>query len=170
MPIEKIQQGADSRLNWRTINQIIDERVATAQRLFALEQRNGFRQIYGGSPLKCYILKQSLANYVIGHSWDGTTEGTEDVLIAKNLHCRQPATATLLGVAYTYTYTIGTDGHNDTRESDDGATTETQMVTPVWVEDDEIWAIAVDYSGVTADGADLKLMEVSPRCWAKVSE
>ena len=34
---------------------------------------------------------------------------------------------------------------------------------------DGLIAVAeIDYSGVTVDGADLKLIEVSARCWAQI--
>jgi hypothetical protein len=111
----------------------------------------------------------TLRNILICRTWNGTDEGSVDVPIAKSFECRQPDSEVLLGVTYTYTYSVGGDGINDSRDSDDGTTTETQMVTPLYKVDQEITVKRVNYSGIIYSGQDLKLMESSSRCWAKVT-
>ena len=115
------------------------------------------------------IIQSALPNYFVCRSWDGTTEGTVDFHVAKSYNCRQPASRDYLGVTYNYTYSSITDGINDTRTSDNGTTEETQMVTPPWDDSWLIWVKHVAWSGVDVDGADLKLMEDTERCWAKVT-
>lgn len=116
----------------------------------------------------CYKVKSVEADYLVCRLWDGTTEVPADVLVAKPHAARQPASETIAGTSYTYTYSDGPDALNDVRESDDGDTTEDQIVTPLWTTDGLIQVFETNFSGVTVDGADLKLIEVGPRCWAKV--
>lgn len=120
--------------------------------------------------LQAYVVKSAptLSNYLVCRTWDGSLQGGSDVIIAKPFDARQPASQTLGGVLYTYTYGEATlDEYNDYRESDDGSTVEVQLVTPVYYENCLIIAAQVTWSGVTYSGSDLKIMEISPRCWAK---
>lgn len=123
----------------------------------------------GGAVSSPMIIQTALANYFVCRTWDGTTEGSTDILVAKSYNCRQPASRIYLGVTYDYTYTAGADSVNDTRVSDNGTDTETQMVTPPYDDDMIIWAKRVSWSGVEVDDVDLKLMEDTERCWAKVT-
>lgn len=169
--IELIQPGSDSRRNWKTINQIAAERnrqeLVNQSRDAALAELLGVGLDYGVG--WCLVIQTALANYFICRTWDGSTVGTTDIYVAKARNCQQPASRVYLGVTYDYTYTPGADGINDTRVSDDGTDTETQMVTPPYDDDLIIYAKRVSWSGVSVDGKDLKLMEDTERCWAKVS-
>lgn len=175
MPIERLQQGGDVRKNWRTTNQMIAQQEGHARTLHALTHER--RQIYGGGvgSLRTYLVKEKIGDVLICRSWDGTTEGTEDVPVAVNRNSRQLGGETIAGTAYTYSSYTAIDGFNDSRNSGDGSTNETQIVTPMWYLDCEIDVMATNYSGVTFDDTinppyDLKLIEVSARCWAKVEE
>jgi hypothetical protein len=118
----------------------------------------------------CIMVKSVAAEYIVGRTWDGTSEGATDVYVAKPFNARQPASEVIAGTTHTYTYSAGPDALNDYRESDDGSTTENQIVTPYWLVDGLIHVAAISYSGVSdPDDQDIKLIEVSARCWAKVA-
>jgi hypothetical protein len=77
-------------------------------------------------------------------------------------------------VTYTYTAYTTLDSFNSSRNSNDGSTDETQIVTPMWYLNSEIDVMATNYSGVEYDDTindpyDLKLIEVSARCWGRVT-
>jgi hypothetical protein len=132
-----------------------------------------------GSPspgrLQTYRVKSKIDDVLICRTWDGTTEGTTDVPIAVNRNSRQLTTETINGVTYTYSaYTDLGDAINFSRRSNNGSTNETQIVTPMWYVNCEIDVIGTNYSGVSYDDTineayDLKLIEVSARCWAKIA-
>lgn len=124
--------------------------------------------IGAGGGLSTYRVKSRTGEYLVCRTWDGTTEGSTDVKVAKSFSCRRPTTETLGGVAITYAYTNGSDSLNDSRTATGTGVSETQMVVPYWTVDGVIAVATIAYSGVTADGADLKLIEVSARCWAQV--
>lgn len=129
----------------------------------------------GGSTtgrLQTYKIKSKGSDAMIGRTWDAatSTEGSNNVWIAVNHQSRQLSSETINATTYTYSaYTDIGDGFNYTRTSDDGSTEETQIVTPMWYEDCIITAAAVNSSGVLDDSDnDIKLIEVSSRCWAKI--
>lgn len=124
----------------------------------------------GGSVggLSTYRVKSRTGEYLVCRTWDGTTEGSTDVKVAKSFSCRRPTTETLGGVVITYAYTNGSDSLNDSRTATGTGVSETQMVVPYWTVDGVIAVATIGYSGVAVDGADLKLIEVSARCWAQV--
>lgn len=132
----------------------------------------------GGGELKTYRVKSKIGDVLFCVTWDGENEGDSDhpIPIAVNRNSRQLASETINGITYTYSaYTDVGDSINETRNSNNGTTDETQIVTPMWYEDCEIDVIATNYSGVdhddhVQDPYDLKLIEVSARCWAKVTE
>lgn len=143
------------------------------ERGVALEILNPGGGVVGS--LRTYLVKEKIGDVLICRSWDGTTEGTGDVPVAVNRNSRQLDTeVTGLGT-FTYSAYTAADAFNDTRLSSDGSNSETQMVTPLWYDDCEIDVMATNYSGVTFDDTinppyDLKLIEVSARCWARVDE
>lgn len=128
--------------------------------------------------LQTYRVKSKIGDVLFCVTWDGENEGDEDhpIPIAVNRNSRQLASEKINGITYTYSaYTDVGDSINETRNSNNGTTDETQIVTPMWYEDCEIDVIATNYSGVDYDDTvqdpyDLKLIEVSARCWAKVTE
>ncbi len=105
-------------------------------------------------------------NYLICRTWDGASEGARDVFVAKPFEARQPASETLAGIVVTYTYSAGPDALNDYRHATGTGIDEQQVVVPYWFPDCLIKVAAINYGGVTVDGAALKLIEVSSRSWA----
>lgn len=119
----------------------------------------------GGSPLSLYRFKSNAANHIICRSWNGTTEGTVDVLIAKQPTIRNSVTnETLRGVAMTYS---AFDLTAQTRLANGGGTTETHYITPPFNLNDLIYALPAK-TLVTAGSpaAALTLMDTSNRAWA----
>ena len=169
-----LKPGEDSRKNWPAINQAIQDIDALSRRVYALEHPNERRIDVGtgGGRLQTYRVKSKAEDVLTCRTWDGTTEGGTDVLVAVNRNSRQLDSETINGITYTYTaYTDVGDGINETRNSDDGTTEETQLVTPMWYVNCEIDVLATTYSGVMDDDLnDLKLIEVSARCWAKIAD
>lgn len=84
-----------------------------------------------------YRVKAVYSTYLVCRTWDGTTEGTSDVYIAKPPHLRWYASAwpgyTAVGAAITFAWSALTgniDGQRTAAAS--GATTQTEIVVPVW--------------------------------------
>jgi hypothetical protein len=103
------------------------------------------------------------ADYFSAYAFDGgVTSGTE-FNVAKSIPGRMPALSVIEGVTFSYTYVD--DSH---RTSDDGETTEDQVMFPRFAVGDTAWYAAVNVSGVTVSGADLKKIEVNTaREWVK---
>ena len=164
-------------------------RVVSAGRANELQSGVGYRvrrstqgttlEIDGGNGgnggAQCFKLKEMYADYWIGHTWDGVNEGTADVAVAKDPAARQPATQTIAGTSYVYTYSAGPDDFNDSRNSYNGSSTESQHVVPFYIEDDLIFAIPVantdvnrdDTDDAGADASPVLWVERSPRCWSR---
>jgi hypothetical protein len=114
------------------------------------------------TPIVRYRIKSIQNNYVTCRTWDGTTEGTTDVLIAKprklrHVYGNYPGLTSLTTVdAQTGTATNGT-------------ITETWIVTPAYVVDDDLWAVTVAATGVT-DGSGNAIVNLDvnddARAWA----
>ncbi len=113
--------------------------------------------IYGaaGASAGMYRLKSVQGDYVTCRTWDGTVEGTADVYIAMQAKIRHSILQeTIEGVTYFYTYPVvgvgalATDGTFLSRfrvahtGSATGPVFETCVVTPEWLPDDVIWAVA----------------------------
>lgn len=158
------------------VGSIIVEWVGGAYQISTAEQR---RSATSEGALVTYRVKEKLDDALRCHTWDGTTEGTDDVWVAVNRNSRQLASETVGSTTYTYTDYSTVDSFNDSRNSNDGSTDETQIVTPMWYSNCEIDALATNYSGIsswtmvggvwTENDDDIKLIEVSVRCWAKIS-
>jgi hypothetical protein len=120
-----------------------------------------------GSQLKMYRLKSVQGDYITCREWDGTSEGTEDVSIAKHPEIRKPSTATLRGTAFTYTYA---DDQTRTSRRNSDNNTITEWVIPPLEVNDLIFAADVDHTGVNGpDSTELKRIFFSPRAWARVT-
>ena len=143
----------------------------------------------GGGASGPYRVKDVEDDYLVCRTWDGTSEGTDDVYIAKEYKHRNTLRAeTLLGEDHTYTYEADTeeadpDQVNVTRhdsvpsatEGDPPAVTDERLVPP-WVIDEEIMAVAgktgvvtLDYGG-SAGAQDVTLLITGRSCqWAEKS-
>ena len=92
----------------------------------------------GGSSLSIqgpYHIKAGYTDYLGCVSWNGTTEGTTTVYIAKPWKLRMSLVAeSKYGVHYSYTYSAGPDINNPQRtETWPGGNAENELVTPPWV-------------------------------------
>lgn len=127
----------------------------------------------GSGELQTYRVKSKTGDVLYCRTWDAdtSTEGTSVIEIATNFESRQLSSeVTGLGT-FTYSAYAAADSFNKTRNSNDGSSDETQMVTPLWYENCIISACAITSTGVVGTGgADIKIIEVSSRCWAKVQE
>ena len=118
----------------------------------------------GGGASGPYRVKQVMGDYLVCVSWDGTTEGTDDVYIAKEWKHRNSLTGeTILGEAHTYTYEADADdpdGLNVIRHDEVAATSTTtdERLVPPWVQDEEIMAVAAKTGVTTEDGTDVALL------------
>jgi hypothetical protein len=117
-----------------------------------------------GGTIQTMRVKSVAANHLVCRSFTSGLEGAVDILVARPFAARQPAAETIAGTTYTYTYSAGPDALNNVRESNDGSTTEDQIVTPLYVADSFVLAAQTDYTGV----ANVTYIEISPRCWAKI--
>jgi hypothetical protein len=140
---------------------------------------NAKGQSGGSGILQTYRVKSRLEDVLVCRTYDGTTEGDEDVFVAVNRNCRY--VNTLDGEILfdgTHYYTAGTalDAFNLVRIDTLGADAEEQVVSPLYYEDCEIDVMQTNYSGVYYDDTvseDLQpvtLIEVSARCWAKIED
>lgn len=111
--------------------------------------------------VKRFRVKSIQGDYITCRTWDGTTEGANDVLIAKPYQLRNSITSRN-SISYSYTNTTE-------RVANDGTDTETQVVVPSYVVDDEIFAIGKAPTGVD-DGTDPITwldLNLDARAWAK---
>jgi hypothetical protein len=118
----------------------------------------------GGGGVGMYRVKSVQADYLTCRSWDGTDDGITDVLIAKPMKLRNPATETIdaLGVSYTYTDT-------QTRlAASSGFDSEKHKVRPAYAVNDVIYAAkcATDVT-LAADHLDLN---VDARKWQAIPQ
>ena len=123
----------------------------------------------GARAAKRFRVKSESNDYLVCRTWDGTTEGSTDVLVAKPyLLQRTP----FHGVAVTYpnaqviTYTYAAAYE---RTADDTVDSETQIVTPRYFVDEEIIGIAVPRGGTGVDDCDWMDLNTAGRHWAKES-
>lgn len=122
----------------------------------------------GGNQAKEYHLKSVQDDYLTCRTWNGTNEGSTDILIAKDPKNRTSLkTATVYGVVHTYSYTAGPDSLNLQRTNDDGTQNETELITPPWCPNELIYAIPAVTSLKDPNGKLISLLEVRPaRQWA----
>lgn len=101
-------------------------------------------------------------DYLVCHSWDGTTEGTVAINVAKPWKLRFDKDNYQL---LTEIAKVGSDTQKATATV--SSDTETWVVTPSYEENDEIYAIS-GKTGVVVGGADVGLVDlnVDGRAWA----
>lgn len=124
----------------------------------------------GGGSFSLHRFKSIQAEYLVCRTWDGTTEGTEDVNIAKPYLLRQSITSrTMHGTPITYTYPGGAT--SQTRQATGSGRTETGFITEAYVVNDIIWAVRAT-TLVTVSGTALSLLDanVDGRCWGAIEQ
>lgn len=111
----------------------------------------------GGVRLRVHTVSN---DYLVCHTWDGTTEGTDAINVAKPWKLRHDKDN------YAGLTTLTTTNSQEV-DVGDGTDTETWVVTPSYEEDDEIYAEPVQGSGVTVSSVDLSLVDMNAdgRAW-----
>jgi hypothetical protein len=110
-------------------------------------------------------------DYVVCHDWDGTTEGTEDIYIAKPPDLRESLTSEILyGLTHGYSYAAGEDVNNRKRIHTVSPDIQRERVVPPWIGGQIIYAIECD-TGVTTEAVHGEVavdwLMISPsRTWA----
>jgi hypothetical protein len=162
----------NSLIDWVTNDRLVSVvggklQQTTAGRVLTIDPGGGG----GGLSITRLLVKEIKDDYLVCHSWDGTTEGTDPVYVAKNPKLRNSVTEeTLDGVDYEYTYT--TTGSQAFVERVSVKTTdnssETQRVVPRFILDDEIFAIDAQTSIQTEAAEDITLIDLNldARAWA----
>jgi hypothetical protein len=99
-------------------------------------------------------------------TWDGTTEGADEITVAKPFLLRRTPFDGETWNGVDYTYTSATE-----RSGDDGTNTEDQVVIPPYVADDVVYIVRVFGGTDTVDGASAPVawldLNVDGRAWAK---
>lgn len=132
----------------------------------------------GGAGVSRFKLKSVQGDYVTARTWDGTTEGSTDVYIAKPWRLRESYTTIAPAIGepgYLYTYGAGINllNRKRTKTSNPGGVAEYQLVTPIWLVDEVITAVScttgVETEGATPEPVTLLLVSDS-RAWAKQTD
>ena len=121
----------------------------------------------GGVSVSRYRFKSMSADYMICHTWNGTTEGTEDVKIAKSSKLRFSITdETVDGLAITYS-SYSTSAQ--TRIATATGITETQIIVPRFLVDDIIFVVTTS-TGVFKDVPPVEItlldLNIDGRAWS----
>lgn len=154
------------------------KRVMSAVR--EVERRFGGGGVKDNTPYNVPIrmrVKSVGDDHLVCRTWDGTTEGTTDINVAKPFYLQKTPyhgkTITINGAALTFSYTNGF-----TRTVTKAGVPETQIIIPAYTHTgvvsgyggEEIWVQAgvSGGTGVTVAGEVLKLQQVpDARMWAK---
>lgn len=127
----------------------------------------------GGSTVKQYRLKSIEGDFLTCRTWDGTTEGAEDIYIARDPELRrspfegQSIAYNSDGDSFTASYTYSS---NTKRTKTVSGTAEVQVIVPYYKTDFTIILAAesANGTGVTdPDDAPIRLVELTQRAWAK---
>ena len=128
----------------------------------------------GGSTLKHYRVKSIEGDFMTCREYDGTTEGETDVYIARDPELRrskfegQSIAYSSDGDSFTATYTYSS---NTKRIKTIGTNAETQVIVPYYKTDFTVILAAQSQNdtGVNdPDDADIFIVEVTQRAWAKL--
>lgn len=106
----------------------------------------GVVSISAVAPVQMLRLKSIQADYLTCRTWDGTTEGSTDILVAKSYKLRNSIVSAVIdGVTVTYAYP-----DTVTRTATISGSNETQVIVPRYLVNDLILGMTVGYTGVTA--------------------
>jgi hypothetical protein len=114
----------------------------------------------GGTTAQQYRLKSVQGDYVTCHTWDGTTEGSTSVFIAKEWWLRTSLTGFTdpNGNVHVFTYPGGTTGFGIFRTDTVSGNAQNQVVCPPFTLNELIYALPVDHTGVAVSGTELTLV------------
>ena len=117
----------------------------------------------GGGLIMCKITSLFGQDYLGVKKFDGTDLTGDEFMVAKSLPSRMVDSEDVDEVTFSYTYV-----DDNYRTSNDGTTTEAQVMFQRFKVDAIVWVSAVDFSGVSHDDGDIKFMEVNTaREWTK---
>jgi hypothetical protein len=125
-------------------------------------------QITSGAATR-YRFKDDLGSSLRCRSWDGTTEGSVDIFIAKRPELwTNIASDVQNGVTYTYSYAAGaadTNGNHYWKRTTTGSdgSGDTDDITPPYLFNKEIFAMGI--AAMSLDGNSCTLMDTSGREW-----
>ena len=135
----------------------------------------------GGGGVGLYLVKEVYSDYYLCHSWDGTTEGTEPVYVAKPWELRHSLTSeTVEGDLIDYTYEARANNIDNTGKQrravlhtdTDPSSTQIEIVVPVWQVDCRIVAATPDGGtevfAVDDEPVTLLDLNVAGRGWRQV--
>ena len=130
--------------------------------------------IAGGRRQFLLRLKSVEHDYIVCRTWDGTTEYSGDIAVAKPMRLRTSVTTEMkYGIEHAYTYAAGPDSLNLQRTDawTEGETplTEDQLVTPPWTLDEEIEVMYGETTVVLSTSPVMLRMTAPWRQWAKIS-
>jgi hypothetical protein len=115
----------------------------------------------GGGGSNWLRVKDDQGASLLCHSWDGTTEGSAAIYVAKPQDLRNTiATENIRGTVFTYSYTLsaGANGmHFLTRTATGGSVNTTDYITKDYLTNDEIWAETC--AAITLDGHACSLID-----------
>lgn len=112
------------------------------------------------------FLVQSIGNeYLTCHTYDGTTEGSDDILVAKPPDFRA---SVMDGLSYESSDLTWVS--SQTLTADDGVTEETWLITLSYFAGCEVYAVKNPDGGTGVDDVDWLDLNVAGRCWAVLVE
>lgn len=118
-----------------------------------------------------YRVKSVQGDYLTCRTWDGTTEGSDDVYIAKPFKLRHSITSAVLdGATVNYTYASLANNLDGTRTATPtSGSAETELVVPRWLANDLIYAVQSNATGVSVGGNALTMVDINAdgRAWVK---
>lgn len=103
------------------------------------------------------------ADYIVCHSWDGTTEGSTAINVAKKPECRTSLASEVIdGVTVTYSYT-----DSNLRTSNDGTNTQIEVMHRRYKAGQVMFAGGSDHTGVSVGGVPILLVDLTDRFWSR---
>lgn len=129
----------------------------------------------GGITLQWLRVNAVRANYYVCHSWDGSTEGSDPIYVARPFNHRNSiASETIDGVAISYSYT-STTGRIASFTIDSVGYTETQIMVPWFISTTTTIAATTLATGIVTaspDTTDIPIslidLNIDGRAWAAV--
>lgn len=132
--------------------------------------------VQAGASVARYRLKTVRKNYLVCRTWDGVTEGATDIFIAKPFKLRHDRTSAVInGVTINYTYPDAANPALRTASEPASGESESQIVVPYWLTNDEIFAItgAPGLNSAAPDAVSaitLLDLNLDGRAWARKAE
>ena len=124
------------------------------------------------SPVERFRLKSVQGDYITCRTWDGTTEGGSDVKIAKPPKLRRSiASESIEGTTVSYSYASRTNNLDGKRDASAGGVTITEIVMPVYIVNDEIFAAKpLRGTDVVVSSVELEYLDINVdgRAWGMV--